>query len=86
MTRQEQIDAAETKAAHRAMEVFVEVLSTELEKVGGIDAVLDVMKASTHEHYALFYGSHKGVVKATYVFDDSPFAIAAALDRLRRPA
>jgi hypothetical protein len=79
----EQINAAETTAAHRAMEVFVEVLREELGKLG-CKTIIGALGRTEHVHYIFFSGEEKGVAKYTFVFDDSPFAMTAALDHLKK--
>jgi len=75
---QEQIDAAEALAAHIALEVFTEVLRQELAKLGST-TIVEALGRTEHVHYALFTGEQTGVVRHSFVFDDSPAAVATVL-------
>jgi hypothetical protein len=78
MATQEEINAAEALAAHKALEVFTEVLGQELEKLG-CTTIMQALGRTEHVHYALLTGDETGVVRHTFVFDDSPQAVAAVL-------
>jgi hypothetical protein len=80
---EEQINEAQTRAAHRAIEVFVESLREELDKLG-CTTIIGALGRSEHVHYCFFTGEDKGICKYTFVFDDSPFAISAALASLKK--
>lgn len=88
---QVEVDAAESVAAHRAFEVFVEVLTAELTKLG-CDNLVETMGRREHVHTACFFtedGVARGVVRYKFVFDDRHFAVTAVLatsDLVRFPA
>lgn len=68
------VERAETKAARRAMEVYVETLHQALAEAGE-STVMEAIGTSRHEHLALVTGAAKGIIRATYVFDASPDAV-----------
>lgn len=73
-----QINAAEAKAAHVAIEAFVNVLRKELERLGGQAGTLaEALGGTVHVHTAFYTGEEQGAIRYSFVFDDSPAAIAA---------
>lgn len=77
MDREEAFRNAETKAAHKAGEVFMETLRDELRKIGGVSTVMEALGTTEHIHYAIVLGEKKGVVRYTFLFDDSPATVTA---------
>ena len=80
LERQKRIDDAESIAAHRAGEVYLETLCAELGKLGGVATVMGALGTTTHVHYALVDGEAKGVIRYTFQFHDSPAAVRAVIE------
>jgi hypothetical protein len=78
-TRRLAVEAAETKAAHAAAEVYMNVLREELGKLGE-QTVMGALGSTTHAHAAIVEGEAKGVVTYAFVFDDSPEAKRKVLE------
>lgn len=76
-------EEAESRAAHLAIEVFMETLHEELGELGA-RTVMEVLGRTEHVHYALVTGEVKGVIRFGIVFDDSPTAVSAVLSRMKK--
>jgi hypothetical protein len=73
------IEAAETTAARRAMEVYGVTLLEELAKIPGTRTIMQALGGTLHVHHALTDGDAKGVIVCAFKFDDSPEAIRKAV-------
>ena len=73
----DEIENAESEAAHRAIEVYFAVLGEKLDAAGV--PVMKVLGGTTHVHGSVCLGDATGIVEFTIRFDDSPTAVGYAL-------